>query len=388
MERVYFDYSATTPLDPSVAEAMQPYLLQYFGNPSSIHAYGREARVLLEEQREAIARLLGIETQELFFTSGGTEADNHALKGIVAANRKNGKTHLIVSSIEHHAVLHTVESLSAEGCEIDVLHVDSFGMVNPDDIRKLIKNTTGLISVMHSNNEIGMIQPVNDVVAVAKEYGIPVHSDTVQTVGKVPLNLHELCIDLAAVSAHKFFGPKGIGAIVIKTGTRINSFLEGGSQESNRRAGTENLCAAVGFARALERSVKTQEQDVRHVEHLRLLMENRLRAEYPGVLINGHPQMRLPHILSVSFPSTIYTLDGEAIIMGMDLEGVAVTSGSACTSGSLLPSHVLHAMGYDTLTARATIRFSLSRMTTVEEVEYALNALQRVIQRQLSLKTA
>ncbi|HAL55467.1 MAG TPA: cysteine desulfurase NifS [Bacteroidetes bacterium] len=379
MKNVYLDYSATTPIDPRVLAAMMPLFAETFGNASSVHAFGREARSILETSRERVARCIGAKADELFFTSGGTESDNYALKGVAVAARKKGKNHIIISAIEHHAVLHPANSLRREGFEVDVLPVDGFGMVDPAFVHKKIRSTTSLVSIMHGNNEVGTIQPIHEIGLIAREHGIVFHSDTVQTTGKIKVDADALGVDLLSLSAHKLYGPKGIGAIYIRKGTQIDSLIEGGAQESNRRAGTENVPLAVGFAVAMELGAEILEQEAERVQGMKVRMAERLRKEFEGLLFNGHPSQCLPNILSVSFDSAKVPIDGEALIMGMDLRGVAVTSGSACTSGSLQPSHVLRAMGRDEKTARATVRFSLGRSTNQEDLDYAVEALRTVV---------
>ena len=379
MKRIYLDHSATTPLDPLVLEAMVPYFQGIFGNASSVHSFGREARAVLEESRERIARVIGARNDEVFFTSGGTEADNYAVKGVARSGARRGRNRIIVSAIEHHAVLHAAESLRAEGIQVEILSVDQYGMVDPEELRRMLSDQTALVSVMHANNEIGTIQPLRELVEVTKSAGAVVHSDTVQTAGKLPLRFSEMGVDLLALSAHKFYGPKGIGAIVIRKGTLIDPLIVGGSQESNRRAGTESVALAVGFATALELSHSVMEQESHRMGELRGKLTRELLSSFPALLINGHPQQVLAHILSISFDSATYPLDGDALIMGMDLRGVAVTSGSACTSGSLQPSHVLRAMGRDERTAKATVRFSFGKGTTQEDINYAASALKEVV---------
>ena len=379
--RVYLDHSATTPLDPRVRGAMLPYFGEAFGNPSSIHAFGREAKAVLEKSRDRIARFIGARSDEVFFTSGGTEADNYALFGVARAARRKGKNHVVISSAEHHAVLHSAEALRQEGFEISSLPVDRFGKVHPEDLQKAIKPETCLVSIMHANNEVGTINDIEKVAGTAKERGALVHSDTVQSVGKIKVDVNRLGIDLLAISAHKFYGPKGIGAIYIRRGTVIESLLHGGSQESNRRPGTENIPLAVGFAEAAELCAESMEDEAGRFRRLREMLQRRLEGEFKGIIANGHPTDVLPNVLSISFDSSVAPLDGEALIMGMDLQGVAVTSGSACASGSLESSHVLKAMGRDEKTAKATIRFSLGRWTTEDEVNFAVDALHHVISR-------
>jgi cysteine desulfurase len=381
MKRIYLDHSATTPLDPRVRDAMLPYFTDLYGNPSSIHAFGREARAVLEESRDQIARSIGARSDEVFFTSGGTEADNHALQGVARAARRKGKNHIVISAVEHHAVLHSAAALRENGFGISSVPVDRYGKVDPAEVQKAIKPETCLVSIMHANNEVGTINDLEDISVIAKEKGVLLHSDTVQTVGKIKVDVNELGVGLLAISAHKFYGPKGIGAIYIRRGTAVESLLHGGSQESNRRAGTENVPLAVGFAKALELCNELMDEEAGRLRRLRGMLQRRVEGEFKGIIVNSHPTDVLPNILSVSFDSSIAPLDGEALIMGMDLEGVAVTSGSACTSGSLEPSHVLHAMGRDGKTAKATIRFSLGRGSTEDEIDSAVDALHRVVSR-------
>jgi cysteine desulfurase len=360
---------------------MIPYFTDPYGNPSSVHAFGREARAVLEESRDRIARFIGARSDEVFFTSGGTEADNHALEGVARAARRKGKNHIVISAVEHHAVLHSAERLREDGFEVTHLPVDRSGMIDPGDAKKAISPETCLISIMHANNEVGTINALDEVSVIARGSGVLLHSDTVQTIGKIKVDVNRLGVDLLAISAHKFYGPKGIGAIYIRRGTAVEPLIRGGSQESNRRAGTENVPLAVGFAKATELCDELMDEEAGRVRRLRGMLQQRVEGEFRGIIINGHPTQVLPNILSVSFDSSVVPLDGEALIMGMDLQGVAVTSGSACTSGSLEPSHVLHAMGRDEATAKATIRFSLGRGTTEDEINYAVDALRRVVSR-------
>lgn len=351
-----------------------------YGNASSVHAYGREARAILEKSRESIARSIGAKSDEVFFTSGGTEADNHAIKGLASAGARKGRKQIITSYVEHHAVLHTVEFLRKNGCEVTMLPVDGYGRVDPGDVKKAVGSSTALISLMYANNEVGTLNEIRAIGAIAREAGVPFHSDTVQAVGKIDVNVNDLNVDVVSLSAHKFYGPKGIGAIYIRKGTQIDSFMEGGAQESNRRAGTENVPLAAGFARASELAQNSMVTSLAHIRSLNAHLREQLQSGFDGLLFNGHPTESLPHIVNVSFDSSLVQMDGDALIMGMDLRGVAVTSGSACTSGSLQPSHVLLAMGRDEQTARATIRFSLGRETSVEELDGALSALKEVVE--------
>jgi cysteine desulfurase len=381
MNRIYLDYSATTPLDPRVLETMVSAFAGTYGNASSVHSFGRDARASLERSRESIARLIGAKPDEVFFTSGGTEADNHAIKGLAAAGARKGRNQIVTSPVEHHAVLRTVESLRKSGFEVVMLPVDGYGRVDPDELKRKVGSSTALISLMYANNEVGTLNDIRAIGAIAREARVPFHSDTVQAVGKIAVNVDDLNVDVLSIAAHKFYGPKGIGAIYIRKGTQIDSFVEGGSQESNRRAGTENVPLAVGFAKASEIAQEALQSDLLRISKLKQYLQEHLEPGFKGLLFNGHPTESLPHILNISFDAAVEKVDGDALIMGMDLLGVAVTSGSACTSGSLQPSHVLLAMGRDPLTARATIRFSIGRETTLEELDYAASALSRVLEK-------
>ncbi len=379
MRRVYLDHSATTPPDAAVLEVIQAAGRSTFGNASSVHSFGREARAILEESREQIARFIGARSEEIFFTSGGTESNNYAIQGVPKAVVLTGKNQVITTAVEHHSVLHPIEQLGRAGFTATILPVDGSGLVDPDDVRKSITDKTCLISVMHANNEVGTIEPVETIGIIAKEHGIPFHSDAVQTLGKIPIHVDELNVDLLSFSAHKLYGPKGMGALYIRRGTRIESLIHGGGQESNRRAGTENVPLAAGFAKAVSLCSEQMTDDAIRFAQLKKQLMSRLVAEFPGLSVNGNSQGSLTNILSVSFDSTGGLIDGEALIMGMDLQGVAVTSSSACTSGTLEPSHVLLAMGRDEATAAATIRFSFGRSTSKEDIDYAVDALHEVV---------
>jgi cysteine desulfurase len=337
---VYLDHNATTPLDPEVLAAMTPFLAGGFGNPSSLHAWGREARQALERARAILARALGTADKDsIVFTSGGTEADNLALMGVAAAQEKQGR-HVIVSSVEHHAVLNTAVYLSRRGFEVTRLSVDSHGLLDPDDVRRAIRPDTILVSLMHGNNETGVLFPLAAVGQICRERGVTFHTDAVQSFGKVPLDAQELSVDLLSLSGHKIHGPKGIGALFIRRGTRMQPLLYGGTQERSRRAGTENVAAAVGLARATELSLQDQERTSRRMADLRGRLEDGVMAALPGVLRNGHPTERLPHATNLAFAG----VEAESLILALDLSGVGVSSGAACSSGSLEPSHVLRAM--------------------------------------------
>jgi cysteine desulfurase len=379
MRRVYLDYSATTPLDPEVLASMMPFLSAYQGNPSSIHSFGREARLALEEARDRIARVIGAGSDELVFTSGGTESDNHALKGVARAARRRGKNHVLVSAIEHHAVVHPAERLRSEGFEVELVPVDGNGMVDPERVRRMLRSSTALVSIMHANNEVGTIQPIQVIARAAKAVGALVHTDAVQSFGKIPVIVDALGVDLASLSAHKIYGPRGIGLLYVRRGTSIDPLLEGGAQERNRRAGTENVALAVGFAAAADLAASRLPSDAERYRKLRDYLLTKLRNSFEEIIVNGHPTLVLPTVLSISFDAGRGVVDGEALIMGLDLRGVAVTSGSACASGALEASHVLLAMGRDEKTARATVRFSFGRTTTTDELDYAVDALAEVV---------
>ena len=379
MKLIYLDHSATTPIAPEVIEAMTPHFQNTYGNASSVHGFGRKARAVLEESRDLIAAQLSARPDEVFFTSGGTESDNHAVKGVATSMQVSGRKQLIVSAVEHHAVLHPALALRKWGLRVDLLPVKPDGVVDLDALDGLLASSTGLVSVMHANNETGTIQPIREIADRAHKHGCVVHSDAVQSAGKIPVSVNELGVDLLSVSAHKMYGPKGIGALYIRKGTVIAPFLEGGGQEQNRRAGTENVPLAAGFAKAFEIASRMMETERARLMSLRKHLTERLK-NFQGILFNGDQNDVLPNVLSVSFDSSKVKIDGEALIMGMDLRGIAVTSGSACTSGTLEPSHVLMAMGRDEKTARATIRFSMGRSTTKEDLDTAVAALKDVLQ--------
>ena len=381
MKQVYLDHCATTPIDPRVLDAMMPYYSGEYGNASSIHGYGRRARQALEESRERIAQFLGAKYDELFFTSGGTESDNQAIYGIARASRTDRRSSIMTTAIEHHAILDPVASLRAEGIVSKTIDVDRDAMIDPDDVRRKLDDDVFFVSIVHANNEVGTIEPIETIAPICREKGIVFHTDAVQSVGKIPVNVNELGVDLLSLSAHKIYGPKGIGALFIRKGTKIESFIKGGAQESNRRAGTENVPLAVGFAKAIELCLHQMADDHSRILRLKELLREKIRKQFDDVIVNGHASKSLPHVLNVSFDSSQRLVDGEALIMGLDLHGVAVTSGSACASGSLQPSHVLLAMGRDELTARATIRFSLGRGTTEDEINYTVDALKEVVAR-------
>lgn len=370
---VYLDHSATTPLDPEVLEAMLPWLREHFGNASSLHAWGRRARVAVEEAREEIAALIGAHPSELVFTSGGTEANNAILKSCCVESRLTDT--VVYSAVEHHAVIHPAEALAQQGFRTAVLSVDSWGRVHPEEAAQWNHPRT-LISVMHANNETGVIEPLEEIRAAAPDALL--HTDAVQSFGKIPFNVRQLGVDFATLSAHKIHGPKGIGAMYIRRGIDFKAHQHGGSQERNRRAGTEPVALIVGFQVAARKAIWELQQRVQRMRHLSQLLRRLLCERIPGVLFNTPEEGALPNIVNITF-SDAHRLDGDALILGMDLYGVAVSNGSACTAGSMQPSHVLLAMGRSPAQARAAIRFSLSHENTEEDILYAVEALERVL---------
>jgi cysteine desulfurase len=376
MKRIYFDHSATTPVDKDVASLMLEYMTEKFGNASSIHSFGREARKALDQAREQVAALLGASANEIFFTSGGTESDNLALMGAAFANRKKGN-HIITSAIEHHAVLHTCEYLAKHGFEITYLPVDEYGIVQLDAVKKAITDKTILISVMYANNEVGSIQPIKEIGAIAKEKGIYLHTDAVQAVGSIPIDVKADNIDLLSLSGHKFHAPKGIGALYIRRGVRIQAIQHGGGHERNMRAGTENVPGIIGLGKACENARLDMDKKVAYLSRLRDRIISEITAKIPHIKLNGHPTKRLPGSVNFSF---LY-VEGESLLLNLDLKGIAASSGSACTSGSLDPSHVLLAMGLSHEVAHGSLRVTLGKGNSEEDVEYFLQVLPEIIDR-------
>ncbi len=367
--RVYLDHNASTPVHPEVLEAMLPYFSERFGNPSSIHGFGREAREGLDTARERIAGFLRVGKEEVVFTSGGTESDNMAIKGVAAAR---GRGHLITSAVEHHAVLRTCETLTKQGFDLTVLPVDGYGMVSPDDVRRAIRPDTILVTIMHANSEVGTIQPVGEIGRITRERGVTFHVDGVQTFGKLPLDLEALSIDLLSFSGHKIYGPKGVAGLYIRKGTKMASVQHGGEHERRRRAGTENVPGAVGLGKAVEVRARDMEAEETRVRALRDRLWTGLSTRVPDVRLNGHPTERLPGTCNVCFRH----IESESIVLGLDLKGIGVSAGSACTAGSVEPSHVLVAMGVPLDWAMGTVRCSLGRSTTVEDIEYVLDSVE------------
>lgn len=372
--RIYVDHGATTPTDPRVVEVMLPFLTQKFGNASSIHQFGQEARAAVDQARQAVASAIGAAPQEIVFTSGATEADNFAVLGAAWANEARGR-HLVASPVEHHAVLEPLRFLQSRGWDVTYLPVDRYGRVDPDDARAALRPDTVLISVMHANNEIGTLEPVAEIGRLARERGILMHSDATQSVGILPVQVEALGVDLLSMSAHKRYGPKGVGALYIRKGANVARIQHGGSHERNRRAGTENVPGVAGFGAAIRIAMESMSDEAPRLRRLRdRLSEGLLRID--GAHLNGHPVERLPGNVNVSFEGT----DSESILLALDLQGVAASSGSACTSGSLEPSHVLSAIGLPSEIAAGTIRLTLGRWNTEEEIDTLLAVVPGIIE--------
>jgi cysteine desulfurase len=376
MKRIYMDHNATTPLREEALVAMLPYLQEEFGNPSSLHAFGRQARRAIETAREQVATTLGTRPREIVFTGCGTESDNQAIKGVAYANRGQGD-HVVTTQVEHKAVLQACQYLEKQGFRVTYLPVDQYGVVDPGDVARAITGQTVLVSVMFANNEVGTVQPIAEIGRICQERGVTFHTDAVQAVGKLPVDVAELGVDLLSLSAHKFYGPKGIGALYVRQGVKIDPLLHGGHQEWGRRAATENVAGIVGLGRAIELRREEMAAEVDRLTALRKRLHEGIVARIDHVYLNGHPTRRLPGTLSLCFDY----VEGEGIIMGLDLAGIAVSSGSACTSASLEPSHVLLAMGVQPATAQGSIRFSLGRENTEEDVDHVLEALPPVVER-------
>ena len=383
MERIYLDYNATTPLRPEVMDAMTPYLTEAFGNGSSIHAYGREARTAIDTAREQVADLIGAKSpSEIVFTGSGTEADNHAIKGLTELQKSRGKgNHIITSSVEHHAVLHTCQYLEQRGFEVTYLPVDRYGRIRIEQLREAVSDTTVLISIMHVNNENGTVQPLEEICEIAQEHEIPLHTDAVQSVGKLEMNVQELGVNLMAFSGHKIYAPKGIGVLYIRRGTRLANLVHGGAHERNRRAGSENVPAIVGLGIAADLAKQEQNAYAQHLDALTQKLRDGLDAHIDRLHYNGHPDHCAPGTLNVSFES----VEGESLILRLDMEGICVSTGSACTSGSMEPSHVLAALGLPPRLAQGTVRFSLGRNTTEAEIDEVIAKLPKVIQQMRTL---
>jgi len=371
------DHAATTSTDVEVVEAMKPYFTQKYGNPNSIHSFGQEAREAVEEAREKIARLIGANPSEIVFTAGGTEADNYAIKGIAWANQKKGN-HIITSQIEHHAVLHSCQFLEKHGFKVTYLKVDKYGLIDPEDVKKAITGQTILVTIMHANNEIGTIEPIKEIGKIVKEAGIYFHTDSVQTTGHIPIEVNDLGVDMLSISGHKLYGPKGVGALYLRKGTKIVNLIDGGAQEKNRRAGTENVTGMVGLGKAVELAEKRLAGgEVDKVVKLRDKLITGIMDQIENVRLNGHSTKRLPGNANICFEF----IEGESMLLNLDMKGVAASSGSACTSGSLEPSHVLLAIGLPPEIAHGSLRLTLGKDNTEEDIDYVLDILPKIIEK-------
>lgn len=376
MKDVYMDNAATTPVKKEVVDSMIPYFTENYGNPSSIYRKGRDSKKALDESRSLVAKILGATSREIYFTSGGSEADNWAIKGVALSNKNKGN-HIITTKIEHHAVIHTCEYLERNGFDVTYLDVDEYGRISLDDLKNAINDNTILISIMYANNEVGTIQPIKKIGEIAKENNVYFHTDAVQAIGNVKIDVEELGIDLLSLSAHKFYGPKGIGALYIRKGVKLNPYIHGGAQERNRRGGTENVASIVGMAKALELAYKNLEKHNKYLIGLRDKLINGIIDNISYVKLNGHPDERLPGNVNIS----IEFIEGEALLLSLDMVGIAASSGSACTSGSLDPSHVLLAMGLPHEIAHGSLRLSLGDFNSEEEIDYVIENLIKIVQR-------
>ncbi|MDD5408999.1 MAG: cysteine desulfurase NifS [Candidatus Omnitrophica bacterium] len=376
MKKIYFDYAATTPTDPEVLAAMEPYFFDKFGNASSLHAYGQEAKKAIEDSREALSGFIGASPEEIVFTSGGTESDNFALLGSAYALEKKGN-HIITSAIEHHAITEPAKFLEKKGFKVTYLKVDKAGLVSPQDLKEAITEKTILVSIMQANNEIGTLQPIAELGKIAKEKGIYFHTDAVQTIGHIPVNVDELNVDLLSLSAHKFYGPKGVGALYIRKGRRLETFMRGGDQERGRRGSTYNTTGIVGLGKAIQLCQKNMADEIKLQSVLRDKLIREIPARIPEVKLNGHPVKRLPNNVNFS----IKYIEGESILLNLDLLGIACSTGSACTSSSLEPSHVLLATGLDHATAHGSVRITLGRWTKESDIDYFLEKFPQIVQK-------
>lgn len=380
MKRIYLDHNATTPLHSEVADEVCRCIREDFGNPQTLYSYGKEARRLVDHAREAVASLIGAKKEEIIFTSGGTESDNMAIRGVAYGNISKGR-HVITSTIEHHAVLESCKALEKEGFEVTYLPVDEYGVVSLDELKKAIRPDTTLISIMHANNEVGTVQPIAEIGKVARERGIPFHTDAVQTFGKVRINVDEMKIALLSLSAHKLYGPKGVGALYVRKGVRVGNILFGGHQERKMRPGTHNVTGIVGLGKAVEVAARDMETEGEKMKALRERLWEGIKANVPYIRMNGHPTQRLSNTLNVSFEF----VEGESLILSLDDHGICVASGSACTSDSLEPSHVLTGMGLSPEVAHGSLRFSLGRDNTEEEIDFVIETLPKVVERMRSM---
>ena len=370
---VYMDYAATTFVKPEVLEEMNPYFTEYFGNPSSIYYISRKTKMAIDRAREGIAEIINADKDEIFFTSGGSESDNWALKGIAMANGKKGK-HIITTEIEHHAILNTCKYLEKHGFEISYLPVDEYGTVSLQELNKAIRKDTVLVSVMFANNEIGTIEPIKDIGKLCRERGMLFHTAAVQAVGNIPIDVQDMNIDLLSMSSHKFYGPKGVGVLYIRKGTKIDSLIHGGSQERGKRAGTENIAGIVGMSKALKIAAQNRDDENRRLIHLRDRLISRI-LKIPRSRLNGHRTNRLPGNVNVTFDF----VDGEILVMTLDSMGIYASTGSACSAGAVEPSHVLTAIGLPGSSAKSSIRLTLGARTTEDDVDYVGDVLENTV---------
>lgn len=375
-KRIYMDHAATTYTSKEVLDEMLPFFTEHFGNPSSVHQFGREVKKSIDVARDRVAKAIGALPEEIYFTAGGSEADNLAIKGVAYANKNKGN-HIITTKIEHPAVIETCEQLEKEGFEVTFLDVDHFGLVNPEDVRNAIKDNTILISVMYANNEIGTIQPITEIAQIANEKKIYFHTDAVQAIGSIRIDVKEQKIDMLSMAGHKFYGPKGIGALYVRKGVKLVSIIHGGSQERKRRAGTENVPGIIGIGKAIELAYQKFDENNARITKLRDQLINGIMTNVPYTRLNGHPENRLPNNTSFCFEF----IEGESLLLNLDLKGVAGSSGSACSSGSLEPSHVLLAIGLTHEIAHGSLRLSLGEVNTPEDVDYVLQVLPEIVDR-------
>jgi cysteine desulfurase len=375
-KRIYLDHAATTYTSKEVLNEMLPFFTEYFGNPSSVHQFGREVKKSIDVARDRVAKAIGALPEEIYFTAGGSEADNLAIKGVAYANKSKGN-HIITTKIEHPAVIQTCEQLEKEGFEVTYLDVDHYGMISLEDVKNSIKPNTILISVMYANNEIGTIQPITEIAQIAKEKGIYFHTDAVQAIGSVRINVKDQNIDMLSMSGHKFYGPKGIGALYVRKGVKLVSIIHGGSQERKRRAGTENVPGIVGIGKAIELAYQNFDEHNARIKGLRDKLIKGVMDNIPYTILNGHPEKRLVNNTNFCFEF----IEGESLLLNLDIKGIAGSSGSACSSGSLEPSHVLLAIGLSHEIAHGSLRLSLGEVSTDEDIDYVLEILPEIVDR-------
>ncbi len=373
---IYLDHAASTPLDPAVLDAMIPYLTGPASNASSIHRAGRRALDAIDTARDTVAAILGVTPREIIFTGGGSESDNLAIRGVAQARRAQGKTHLIISAIEHHAVLHAAEALAVDGFELTILPVDRHGLVRPADLAAALRDDTALVSIMYANNEVGTIQPLTDLGAICRARDVPLHTDAVQAPGSLPLDVRELGVDLLTIAAHKFYGPQGVGVLYARRGVPLTPQVNGGAQERRRRAGTENVAGIVGLATALRRADACRAAYTTHCAHVRDALVAGILARIPDAVLNGHPEHRLANNANIAFAG----IEGESILLLLDRAGIAASSGSACTSGAIETSHVLRAMGLPEELAIGALRFSVGQATTDQDIAAVLALLPNMVE--------